>query len=160
MFTFESFGAVLPDNWEEITIYLNGTVRDMKLTKDDKDAIEQVWEDYWEGKFTDAPKAIVDKDVCSDGPMVVAMKHYKSDDYYLYKAYDADGQIWLILQDAVREKYLVFDENVTDEDVWLITDKFNQFGLTEDDFWSTEWIKGDIVDDMEDLEFTELEELA
>lgn len=63
MFTFESFGSVLPDNWEEITIYLNGIARDMGLTEDDKDEIEQVWEDYWEGKFTDAPKAIVDKDL-------------------------------------------------------------------------------------------------
>lgn len=59
-FTYESFGeGPLPANWEEICDYLN----DKAAEADEETTANDIWEAYWQGKYTDAPKAVVKEDV-------------------------------------------------------------------------------------------------
>lgn len=51
--TVDSFGAEIPQNWEEIADFLNHLIDGGYDSRD-------VWEDYWNGDIPDAPKAIVE----------------------------------------------------------------------------------------------------
>jgi hypothetical protein len=54
--TVESFGADVPENWEAIAEYLNAIIRERGI-EDDHDAVNELWEAYWQGEFPDAPEA-------------------------------------------------------------------------------------------------------
>lgn len=56
MITGESFGSNCPQNWEEIADFLNEIIEEK--TDGSKEASEELWEDYCNGKIEDAPKAI------------------------------------------------------------------------------------------------------
>jgi len=49
MITAESFGAELPENWEEIAKYLNKIIIERGI-EDDQDAINELWDKYWAGE--------------------------------------------------------------------------------------------------------------
>lgn len=61
--TMDSFGEFCPANWEQIAAYLNDKIdsiidsygADAEYSRDCADDIVQVWEDYCNGKFADAP---------------------------------------------------------------------------------------------------------
>lgn len=57
-FTYESFGeGPLPANWEEICDYLNN-----KAAKANEETTpNDIWEEYWQGKYPDAPEAHEEK---------------------------------------------------------------------------------------------------
>lgn len=63
MITAESFGSLLPKNWEEISDYMNKAAEDRieRLKKNDPDLddespiYDEVWEDFWAGSFADPP---------------------------------------------------------------------------------------------------------
>ena len=44
--TAESFGADIPENWEEIAQQLNAII-DERGIADDKAAVNELWEEYW-----------------------------------------------------------------------------------------------------------------
>lgn len=52
--TADSFGPDLPANWEEIAEYLNVQIASFGIAHDDNE-VNELWEDYWQGKFPDAP---------------------------------------------------------------------------------------------------------
>ena len=52
----ESFGAGVPENWEEIADYLNEIIRERSI-ENDHNAVNDIWEAYWQGEFPDAPEA-------------------------------------------------------------------------------------------------------
>ena len=52
-FTVESFGSNCPSNWEEICDYLNEKIEDGM----DNDDMEEIWDAYCMGMYTDAPEA-------------------------------------------------------------------------------------------------------
>lgn len=54
--TIESFGADVPENWEEIAEYLNNIIRDRGIENDHSE-VNDLWEAYWQGEFADAPVA-------------------------------------------------------------------------------------------------------
>lgn len=54
--TVESFGADVPENWEEIAEYLNDIIRDRGI-ENDHNEVNDLWEAYWQGEFADAPTA-------------------------------------------------------------------------------------------------------
>ena len=54
--TIESFGADVPENWEEIAEYLNNIIRDRGI-ENDHNEVNDLWEAYWQGEFADAPIA-------------------------------------------------------------------------------------------------------
>ena len=66
--TADSFGAYIPENWEEITDYLNEIIEKLwdesGLTEDYngydyfKDTVFEVWDKYCGGMLPDAPKEI------------------------------------------------------------------------------------------------------
>lgn len=72
--TMDSFGDTCPTNWEEIAAYLNDIIETYvaELTTKDEDGIEstdwrelhdkmdQLWEDYWNGKIDGAPAPIIE----------------------------------------------------------------------------------------------------
>ena len=47
--TVESFGAEVPENWEEIAEELN-LIIDERGIADDPNAINDLWEEYWSKK--------------------------------------------------------------------------------------------------------------
>ena len=51
-----SFGSILPFNWETIADYLNNKIDELDEYGDK--ATNEIWEAYWNGEFKDAPKAI------------------------------------------------------------------------------------------------------
>lgn len=54
--TVESFGADVPENWEDIADYLNDIIRDRGI-ENDHNEVNDLWEAYWQGEFADAPIA-------------------------------------------------------------------------------------------------------
>ena len=54
--TIESFGADVPENWEEIAEYLNNIIRERGI-ENDHNEVNDLWEAYWQGEFSDAPVA-------------------------------------------------------------------------------------------------------
>lgn len=44
--TAESFGDIIPENWEEIADYLNTIIREEGL-QNDVNAVNDLWDDYW-----------------------------------------------------------------------------------------------------------------
>lgn len=48
--TAESFGADLPENWEEIARELNEAI-DAGGIAEDRDAVEALWDSYWHDWF-------------------------------------------------------------------------------------------------------------
>lgn len=52
--TIESFGDEVPSNWEDIAGFLNDIIRDRGI-EDDHNAVNDLWEDYWNEKLPDAP---------------------------------------------------------------------------------------------------------
>ena len=52
--TVESFGADVPENWEEIAEYLNNIIRDRGI-ENDHNEVNDLWEAFWQGEFPDAP---------------------------------------------------------------------------------------------------------
>lgn len=63
LITMDSFGAALPDNWQEIADYLNELLSELwekSESKDDfKEAVEEVWDQYCNDLISGAPKAIL-----------------------------------------------------------------------------------------------------
>ena len=57
--TADSFGSDCPTNWEEIAAALNQIIADRGIADDD-DAIDSLWEDYWNGDLPGVPKAVED----------------------------------------------------------------------------------------------------
>ena len=53
--TVESFGADVPENWEEIADFLNGIIRERGI-EDDHAAVNELWEAFWQGEFPYAPE--------------------------------------------------------------------------------------------------------
>ena len=53
----ESFGAILPYNWQEIVDYLNFEI-DNDEADYSEDLVKTVWENYWNGKYEDAPDEV------------------------------------------------------------------------------------------------------
>lgn len=56
MITMESFGSMLPENWEEIADFLNALIEEHGI-ENDKDELDQLWEDYCNGDIPGAPEA-------------------------------------------------------------------------------------------------------
>ena len=54
--TADSFGADIPANWEEIAEFLNDIIRERSI-ETDHNAVNELWEAYWNGNFPDAPEA-------------------------------------------------------------------------------------------------------
>lgn len=54
--TADSFGADIPANWEEIAEFLNDIIRERSI-ENDHNAVNELWESYWNGNFPDAPEA-------------------------------------------------------------------------------------------------------
>lgn len=64
--TADSFGSDCPSNWEELADYMNG-VAAMRLERlrnerqgelnprEESDIYDEVWEDFFDGEFADAP---------------------------------------------------------------------------------------------------------
>lgn len=52
--TIESFGSDVPANWKEIVNYLNEVIS-FRNIQDDWEAVNEVWEAFWQGEFPDAP---------------------------------------------------------------------------------------------------------
>lgn len=61
LITGDSFGSDLPSNWEEIANYLNNIIRSASILFDDEDLSDTVWENYWNGCYPNAPKAIMEE---------------------------------------------------------------------------------------------------
>lgn len=57
--TVESFGSECPTNWEEIAAFLNNII-DERGIADDHSAVNDLWEDYWNGQLSDAPEAVTE----------------------------------------------------------------------------------------------------
>lgn len=60
-YTMDSFGSLLPENWEEICDFLNTEI-EKRISEDMtdveiRDADEALWEAYCAGDLPDAPKA-------------------------------------------------------------------------------------------------------
>ena len=53
MYTAESFGSSIPENWEEICDFLNHKYEEEK----DIYNSNEVWERYWQGEYKNAPVA-------------------------------------------------------------------------------------------------------
>ena len=54
--TMDSFGSECPYNWEEIADFLNNLI-DERGIADDREATDQLWEDYCSGDIPGAPEA-------------------------------------------------------------------------------------------------------
>lgn len=54
--TAESFGSDVPANWEEIAAFLNEIIRERHI-ESDHDAVNDLWESFWQSEFPDAPTA-------------------------------------------------------------------------------------------------------
>lgn len=54
--TTESFGSEIPANWEQIAAYLNEII-DERSIAEDHDAVNELWETYWNGEIPGAPEA-------------------------------------------------------------------------------------------------------
>ncbi|MBQ1772420.1 MAG: hypothetical protein II000_10830 [Clostridia bacterium] len=52
--TVDSFGADVPENWEEIADFLNDIIRERGI-EDDHNAVNDLWEEYWHEELPDAP---------------------------------------------------------------------------------------------------------
>ena len=52
--TADSFGADLPENWQEIADYLNAIIRERDIESDHNE-VNELWEAFWQGEFPDAP---------------------------------------------------------------------------------------------------------
>jgi len=76
MITEDSFGPVLPSNWQEIAEYLNSLLEDAwdkagidsrfpscDDLRDFRETTEEIWAQYWNGMFSDAPEAIFEEEV-------------------------------------------------------------------------------------------------
>ena len=62
--TAESFGDTIPQNWEEIAAYLNARIDEMDLDslpeREQRDAVDALWESYWAGELPEAPAAVTE----------------------------------------------------------------------------------------------------
>lgn len=56
MITMDSFGSMLPENWEEIADFLNNLIEERGI-ENDPDELDQLWEDYCNGDIPGAPEA-------------------------------------------------------------------------------------------------------
>lgn len=56
MITMDSFGSMLPENWEEIADFLNALIEERGI-ENDQDELDQLWEDYCNGDIPGAPEA-------------------------------------------------------------------------------------------------------
>lgn len=56
MITMDSFGSMLPGNWEEIADFLNNLIEERGI-ENDPDELAQLWEDYCNGDIPGAPEA-------------------------------------------------------------------------------------------------------
>jgi hypothetical protein len=56
MITMDSFGSMIPENWEEIADFLNGIIEERGI-ENDQDELDQLWEDYCNGDIPGAPEA-------------------------------------------------------------------------------------------------------
>lgn len=56
MITMDSFGSMLPANWEEIAEFLNNLIEERGI-ENDKDELDKLWEDYCNGDIPGAPEA-------------------------------------------------------------------------------------------------------
>lgn len=67
-FTMDSFGPILPNNWQEIVDYLNAKLDAMDVDNSDElhDAMNQLWDDYCNGDLPDAPEEIYEEDDTND----------------------------------------------------------------------------------------------
>lgn len=63
--TADSFGADLPANWDVIAEYLNALIAERGI-EDDREALSDLWEDYWNGVLPDAPAAIIEEEDAND----------------------------------------------------------------------------------------------
>lgn len=53
--TIDSFGDKVPSNWEDIADFLNDIIRERGI-EDDHNAVNDLWEAFWQGEFADAPE--------------------------------------------------------------------------------------------------------
>lgn len=55
--TADSFGADIPENWEQIAEYLNRRIDEMELDslpeRERHDAVNELWEEFWSGAIRD-----------------------------------------------------------------------------------------------------------
>ena len=70
---------------------------------------------------------------------------YTSEDYRMYVAWD-NASNFTVLDSKKESRYLVFNWDLSDEEIAAITEKFYREGLTEEDFERTEWTDGDYTD--------------
>lgn len=71
------------------------------------------------------------------------MGYTQDDDCWLYEA-QSNGLNFLILEEEYRGRHIVFNWDVSEEEVSEITKKFLGAGLTEDDFQNdAKWEYGD-----------------
>ena len=56
MITMDSFGSMLPENWEEIADFLNAIIEERGI-ENDLDDLARLWEDYCSGDIPGAPEA-------------------------------------------------------------------------------------------------------
>ena len=54
--TSDSFGSILPYNWETIADYLNDKIDE--LDEYSENGVNAIWNAYWNGEYEDAPKAV------------------------------------------------------------------------------------------------------
>ncbi len=74
--TADSFGAQIPENWEAVAAYLNGIIAERGI-EDDKDATDDLWEEYW-GNLIDV------QFLAGEGRKYHSVNYLISDDGKLY----------------------------------------------------------------------------
>jgi len=57
--TVDSFGSECPSNWEEIAAALNAIIDDRNIAHD-CDAVNDLWESYWNGDLSGVPAAVME----------------------------------------------------------------------------------------------------
>ena len=121
--TAESFGAEIPENWEEIAEQLNAII-DERGIADDLEAVNDLWDEYWSnGGIAMKSWYIVDDCTSSKGE-VFTRKVYGSRDEAIAAAADVffkHLQIFMSLTDQVMQVGFNETENTTQEKVLEMT---------------------------------------
>lgn len=55
--TIESFGADVPNNWEQIADFLNEIIRERGI-EDDHNEVNELWDAFWSGRIPGAQDLI------------------------------------------------------------------------------------------------------
>ena len=59
LITVDSFGSECPSNWEDIASALNDLILQRGISSD-RDAVDALWEDYWDGSLEGVPSPVME----------------------------------------------------------------------------------------------------